>query len=226
MPDEVLTHQEWKAAKKKLNLTPPKSNQDVGKTLDSYHKDRTLKGSLAALQKLADGLNAYLDKNEGNADAAKYLKGLIKNTKEVSTELKRRGLEAEDMKETLKAIEDKSRTITIEQVWKDPTLREMLREQLKREFSLENIDFLEAVEKRKGAWIYEQWVAENCKQTRVNLKGATFADLAEQYQSDPGKMTYRDAYEEVLALVGKDTLARLKKTSDFRQEIGERMKLL
>ena len=224
--DEVLTHQQWKADKKKLTLTAPKLNQDVGKTLDSYHKDKTLKGSLASLRKLTDGLNAYLDANEGNAKAEKYLKDLIKNTKEVATELKRRGLEAPEMAETLKAIEEKIRTIKIEHVWNDPTLKEMLREQLKEEHSLENINFLEAVEKRKGAWIYEQWVADDCAQNQINLKGATFKDLAEQYKSDRNKMTYRDAYDEILALIGKDALSRLKKTSDFKREIGERMKLL
>src|SRR5262245_5175302 len=225
--EEVLTHQKWKSEKKRLALTEPKAKQDVGKTLDLYHKDPTLRGSLDALKKLKAGWKAYLEANDGNKDAEKYLKDQIKNTDEWTVELKKRGLESEGMKDTLKAINDKIERLTLEEVWKDPTLKEFLREQLKKEHSLENIDFLEAVEKRKGAWIYEQWVAPKCAQVQVNLSSETFKDLGEQYQSDPGKMTYRDAFLEIFSLVRKDSFRRMKKESwDLKQEIGERMKLL
>ena len=225
MPDEVLTHAEWKSNKKKYALKEPKAKQDVGKTLDLYHKEKSVKGRLNALRKAKTGFEAYVDENDENK-AEKYLKDLIKNTDEVMVEIKKKGLESPEMAETLKAITDKCSSLTLDQVWKDPKLRELLRQQLKKEFSLENIDFLEAVEKRKGAWIYEQWVAPKCAQTQVNLSAATFKDLGEQYKSDPGKMTYRDAYDEVFTLIRKDTFRRLKENWDFKQEIGERMKLV
>ena len=226
MPDEVLTHQDWKSTKKKYAFKEPKAKQDVGKTLDVYHKERSVKGRLNALRKVKAGFEAYLKEND-ESKAEKCLKDLIKNTNDVLVEIKKNGLESPAMTETLKAINDKITDLSLKQIWGDKSLRELLRQQLKLEFSLENIDFLEAVEKRKGAWIYEQWVAPKCAQTQVNLKAPTFKDLAEQYKSDPGKMTYRDAYDEIFALIERDTLLRLKRDSwDLKQEIGERMKLL
>jgi hypothetical protein len=206
----------WKGYKKKLGLLPPKSKQDLGPTLDKFHSATTLKDKVSLLKKLSIGFKTYLEANAANEEpkAARFLKLMIEESKKKRSELIKDGLSDEGIK---KAVETAVAAVSLEMVWSDAVFKKLLGKFLESEHSGENFDFLVAVEARKGAAIYRDFIVNNY----VNISSATRQDIIEQHTLDPNKVTYGKAYEEIWALVRRDSMGRFKASDMFMDAFAE-----
>jgi Regulator of G protein signaling domain len=218
---ELITHQEWKTGKKKYELTSPKTKQDIGPTLDKFHKASTVKDKVKFLQQIIAGFKVYRDDNKDNAKAKQYLEGLLKESKAKLDELKKDALKDPDI---LAAVTKACKGLNLEDIWKDPTYKELFKK-FNKTGGLENFNFLVAVEQRKGAWIFTQFVQPGSPQ-EVNLTKPILTDLQAQYQDDPNKVTYRDAYNLIWDELRREKMNDFRLWSPLLYAAGEKLGIL
>jgi hypothetical protein len=218
---DLITHQEWKTAKKKYEMTSPKTKQEIGPTLDKFHKAATVKDKVKFLQQIIAGFKVYRDDNEDNAKAKPYLTKLLKESKEKADELKKDALKDPAIKA---AVTKACNALNLEDVWKDATYKELFKK-FNKSGGLENYNFLVAVEQRKGAWIFTQFVQPGSPQ-EINLTKPILDDLQAQYKDDPNKVTYRDAYNLVWDQLRREKMNDFRQWSPLMYAVGEKLGIL
>ena len=106
----------------------------------------------------------------------------------------------------LKTQKDAFAKLTIAQVMASKPLLAKLREHMEKEHNVENLDFLDAVDRKVAPQkIIADFIGSNAK-NEINIDGATLKAA----QGTDGKPDFGPAYKVILALVAKDPLTRFK----------------
>lgn len=110
----------------------------------------------------------------------------------------------------LKAQREAFSALTITQVMANKPMLAKLREHMERERNVENLDFLEAVDKKLAPQkIIADFIGDTAK-NEVNLDSAALKAA----QGSGGKPDFGPAYKNILALVARDSLTRFKTILD------------
>ncbi len=145
--------------------------------------------------------------------------------------------EIKRLDELAAAIDSKLKNpLGMDSVMADPKARAMLRKQMEKEVSTENLDYLEDVErfnlnpsKQGFKDIYNKYVGDNGA-SQINLPSPIRKELDEKFQSIDvlsdaavGKGFLEKSRQSVSNLLENDSLYRLKKEPDFKKYADEKV---
>jgi hypothetical protein len=218
---EVITHAEWKAGKKKNGVHPPKNKQDVGPTLDQFHKALKYKDKVAFLNKIIAGLKVIRDANKDNpGTAVTFVDKTVKECKAALFDIKKNGLEADGMEDTKKEVIKKCHALTWDVVWKDAKLKKLLGKYAKATHTDDNFNFLDAVDKGNGVEIYNTYIKKGSP-SEINIDSTIFSDLNNQFRTNPlGRLNYDKAYKHIWAAFSRDTFKRFREQPPIELQVA------
>jgi hypothetical protein len=209
----VITRSEWTKIRDRNDVKSGRAKVSIGKSLDAYHAAKKFDDRAAKLRALLDAYSKYVNELDLKVPGEKQLAGeiggkLIKNAK----------IALDKYDDIIQA----AKTLDMNDVVKSSAMMKIFPAYAKKEYSMENLDFILAVDKKVPPLkIYDEFIPLKAPRM-VNLTGPTRVALEKlAKEEDYGKMNFAQARKEIATLMTNDTVRRWSNTDEYKSLMAD-----